>query len=103
MLKSFYFVLQRMIGVILVICAVACANLANCQSNYASHGNNVEYQGEGLPEQTILDGKVTKLDDLQPVIFLNRTKAALNCVAGSMQVNRLSKQKKKKEKPNYYK
>lgn len=30
--------------------------------------------------------QVTKLDDLSPVIFLNRTKAALNCAAGSMQV-----------------
>lgn len=57
------------------------------QSNYASHGNNVEYQGEGLPEKTVLDGKVIKLDDLSPLIFLNRTKATLNCVAGSMQVS----------------
>ncbi|KAK6636953.1 hypothetical protein RUM43_010617 [Polyplax serrata] len=56
------------------------------QSNYASHGNNVEYQGEGLPEKTVLDGKVIKLDDLSPLIFLNRTKATLNCVAGSMQI-----------------
>lgn len=55
------------------------------QSNYGSQANNVEYQG-GLPEQATLDGKVTKLDDLSPVIFLNRTKAALNCAAGSMQV-----------------
>lgn len=29
---------------------------------------------------------MTKLDDLSPVIFLNRTKAALNCAAGSMQI-----------------
>ena len=29
---------------------------------------------------------MTKLDDLSPIIFLNRTKAALNCGAGSMQV-----------------
>ena len=28
------------------------------QSNYASHANNVEYQGEGLPEEATLDGKV---------------------------------------------
>ncbi|KAL3280161.1 hypothetical protein HHI36_017661 [Cryptolaemus montrouzieri] len=55
------------------------------QSNYADQANNVEYVG-GLPEQATLDGKVTKLDDLSPVIFLNRTKAALNCAAGSMQV-----------------
>lgn len=31
--------------------------------------------------------QVTKLDDLSPIIFLNRTKAALNCAAGSMQVD----------------
>lgn len=61
-------------------------NPAMGQSNYASHANNVEYQGEGLPEEATLDGKVTKLDDLSPIIFLNRTKAALNCAAGSMQV-----------------
>ena len=30
---------------------------------------------------------MTKLDDLSPIIFLNRTKAALNCAAGSMQVD----------------
>lgn len=56
------------------------------QSNYASHANSIEYQGDGLPEEATLDGKVTKLDDLSPIIFLNRTKAALNCAAGSMQV-----------------
>lgn len=61
-------------------------NFAACQSNYADQANNIEYQGEGLPEEATLDGKVTKLDDLSPVIFLNRTKAALNCAAGSMQV-----------------
>lgn len=59
--------------------------LAASQSNYADQANNVEYIG-GLPEQATLDGKVTKLDDLSPVIFLNRTKAALNCAAGSMQI-----------------
>lgn len=30
------------------------------QSNYASHANNVEYRGEGLPEEATLDGKVSK-------------------------------------------
>ncbi|XP_013144223.1 PREDICTED: uncharacterized protein LOC106107768 [Papilio polytes] len=59
---------------------------AFAQSNYDSQANNIEYQGEGLPEQTVLDGKVTKLDDLSPVIFLNRTRATLNCAAGSMQI-----------------
>lgn len=57
------------------------------QSNYANQANNIEYPVEGgLPEQATLDGKVTQLDDLSPVIFLNRTKAALNCASGSMQV-----------------
>ncbi|XP_018334669.1 uncharacterized protein LOC108743583 [Agrilus planipennis] len=56
------------------------------QSNYADQANNVEYIGKGLPEQATLDGKVTQLDDLSPIITLNRTKAALNCAAGSMQV-----------------
>lgn len=62
------------------------------QSNYDNQANSIEYAGEGLPESTILDGKVTKLDDIAPIIFLNRTKAALNCAAGFMQVNWLLKQ-----------
>lgn len=68
-------------GVLLVSLAALVAG----QSNYANHGNSIEYTGSGLPEQATLDGKVTKLDDLSPVIFLNRTKAALNCAAGSME------------------
>ncbi|XP_063983946.1 uncharacterized protein Pot [Diachasmimorpha longicaudata] len=55
------------------------------QSNYASQGNSIEYQ-PGLPPSTVLDGKVTKLDELSPIIFLNRTKAYLNCSQGSMEV-----------------
>lgn len=55
------------------------------QSNYASQGNSIEYQ-PGLPPSTVLDGKVTKLDDILPIIFLNRTKASLNCGQGSMEV-----------------
>ncbi|KAJ8973838.1 hypothetical protein NQ317_017995 [Molorchus minor] len=55
------------------------------QSNYADQTNSIEYQG-GLPEQATLDGKVTQLDELSPEIFLNRTRAALNCAAGSMQI-----------------
>lgn len=31
------------------------------QSNYASHANNIGYQGEGLPEEATLDGKVSTL------------------------------------------
>ena len=60
--------------------------LASGQSNYASQGNSVEYNNEGLPDSTVLDGRVTKLEDLSPVIFLNRTKAFLNCAAGEMEV-----------------
>ena len=60
------------------------------QSNYDDRANSIEYAGDGLPESTILDGKVTKLDDIAPIIFLNRTKAALNCAAGFMQVNQTS-------------
>ncbi|KAK7871929.1 hypothetical protein R5R35_009732 [Gryllus longicercus] len=65
---------------------------ARAQSNYASHANNIEYQGEGLPEEATLDGRVTRLDDLSPIIALNRTRAALNCAAGSMQVELKFKQ-----------
>ncbi|XP_050663829.1 titin isoform X2 [Leptidea sinapis] len=75
-------------------CLLAIAvSVAHAQSNYGSQANNIEYQGDGLPEQTILDGKVTKLDDLSPVIFLNRTRASLNCAAGSMQMELKFKEK----------
>lgn len=37
------------------------ANPIACQSNYASHANNVEYTGDGLPEEATLDGKVSGL------------------------------------------
>ncbi|XP_037915270.1 uncharacterized protein LOC119654170 [Hermetia illucens] len=78
---------QRNSLLLFSILAFGFVNIASGQSNYASHANNVEYQGEGLPEEATLDGKVTKLDDLSPIIFLNRTKAVLNCGAGSMQVD----------------
>lgn len=42
----------------ILACAVACAR---AQSNYDSHANDIEYQGEGLPEQTVLDGKVRRI------------------------------------------
>lgn len=58
---------------------------SKAQSNYASQANDIEYQ-PGLPPSTILDGKVTKLDDISSKIFLNRTKASLNCSQGSMAV-----------------
>lgn len=61
------------------------------QSNYDQVENSIEFPSpdRGLPESTVLDGKVTKLDELSPVIFLNRTKAALNCAAGFMQVRKI--------------
>lgn len=64
---------------------LAAIPIALSQSNYASQGNSIEYQ-PGLPPSTVLDGKVTKLDDISPIIFLNRTKAYLNCGQGSMEV-----------------
>jgi hypothetical protein len=65
------------------------ATVAVAQSNYDQVENSIEFPSpdKGLPESTVLDGKVTKLDELSPVIFLNRTKAALNCAAGYMQVS----------------
>ncbi|KAF5280635.1 hypothetical protein FQA39_LY05283 [Lamprigera yunnana] len=70
----------------LIVSILCLWKLVASQSNYADQANNIEYVGEGLPQFSTLDGKVTKLDDLSPVIFLNRTKAALNCAAGSMQI-----------------
>ncbi|XP_050293740.1 uncharacterized protein LOC126734248 [Anthonomus grandis grandis] len=57
------------------------------QSNYADQANNIGYIGEGLPPEATLGGKVTQLDDLSPEIKLNKTKADLNCAAGSMQID----------------
>ncbi|XP_063236042.1 uncharacterized protein LOC134538550 [Bacillus rossius redtenbacheri] len=75
-------------GPLLLALLAGCCLTARAQSNYADQGNDVAFgpPEEGLPPSAVLDGKVTKLDDLSPVIFLNRTKAALNCAAGSMQV-----------------
>ncbi|KAH8276080.1 hypothetical protein KR018_002373 [Drosophila ironensis] len=74
-----------------VMCSLAllliCSGIAAGQSNYVQHGDSGNYTTNGLPEEATLDGKVTKLDDISPLIFLNRTKAALNCAAGSMQVD----------------
>lgn len=43
---------------LLLWCLLWCAAAAHAQSNYDSQANNIEYQGEGLPEETLLDGKV---------------------------------------------
>ena len=70
-----------------IILAIACVvALASAQSNYADQANSIEYPNSGLPEFATLDGKVTQLDELSPQIALNRTKAALNCADGTMQV-----------------
>ncbi|XP_060836213.1 uncharacterized protein LOC132918860 [Rhopalosiphum padi] len=72
----------------LLLLSSALATVAVAQSNYDQVENSIEFPSpdRGLPESTVLDGKVTKLDELAPVIFLNRTKAALNCAAGFMQI-----------------
>lgn len=65
------------------------------------HNMPIETEGEEMKEKEERDSftldqltefsctapQVTKLDDISPLIFLNRTKAALNCAAGSMQVS----------------
>lgn len=42
-----------------VLIAVSFIQNAVGQSNYASHANNVDYLGKGLPEEATLDGKVS--------------------------------------------
>lgn len=42
----------------LLIGAALTVSSVSSQSNYATHGNNVGYLGEGLPEEATLDGKV---------------------------------------------
>lgn len=79
--SSEYF--QMLLKLLPVLCTAL--PLVLSQSNYASQGNSIEYQ-PGLPPSTVLNGKVTKLDDISSMIFLNRTKAYLNCSQGSMQV-----------------
>lgn len=42
----------------LMLIAALIVDSAVGQSNYASHANNVDYLGKGLPEEATLDGKV---------------------------------------------
>lgn len=42
----------------LMLIAAFVVHVAVGQSNYASHANNVDYLGKGLPEEATLDGKV---------------------------------------------
>lgn len=46
--------------------SIVCLNIVHVfsQSNYASHGNNINYIGNGLPEETLLDGKVSDIEPL---------------------------------------
>lgn len=52
---------------IVFLLAFVCANVERVlgQSNYASHANNINYIGNGLPEDTVLDGKV-RARDIEP-------------------------------------
>lgn len=60
---------------------------ASGQSNYADRGLDVEYQGNGLPQEATLDGIVTRLDDLSDTIRTNRTTASLSCASRAMEVD----------------
>lgn len=44
---------------IFLLISVALIQNAVGQSNYASHANNINYLGKGLPEEATLDGKVS--------------------------------------------
>lgn len=50
----------------MLFCLLSFVALSNVQvfgqSNYASHGNNINYIGNGLPEETVLDGKVSDIE-----------------------------------------
>lgn len=48
----------------------------DAQSNYAERGVDIEYQGNGIPQEATLDGIVTKLDDLTNIIRTNRLSGA---------------------------
>lgn len=52
---------------IIFLLAFVCVNVERVfgQSNYASHANNINYIGKGLPEDTVLDGKV-RARDIEP-------------------------------------
>ena len=66
-------------------------------SNYDKQAISIEYEplndtrtnDEGLPLYGTLNGTVTELDQISSTISLNKTKAALNCAAGYMDVKML--------------
>lgn len=51
--------MARMMSYTLALIAILLVESAFGQSNYASHANNVDYLGKGLPEEATLDGKVS--------------------------------------------
>lgn len=59
-------------SVILTVAILSWIANASPQSNYADRGVDIEYQGNGIPQEATLDGIVTKLDDLTHVIRTNR-------------------------------
>lgn len=73
-------------ALLLLSCSLWAATVA--QSNEGQFDNSISYPNpsDGLPKTTVLDGKVTSLDELSTTIVLNRTRASLNCAAGFMQV-----------------
>lgn len=96
-----------LIWAVLLVCGSV---LVSCkpQSNYADRGLDVEYQGNGIPQEATLDGIVTKLDDLSHTIRTNRflyprflmnqrlfltlnsfyrTTASLSCASRAMEVD----------------
>lgn len=50
--------LMRLNFLLVTLATIHFIDGVNGQSNYAVHGNNIGYQGEGLPEEATLDGKV---------------------------------------------
>lgn len=65
-----FFWFSQMVRTVLLIAGLLAA--AYAQSNYAERGLDVEYQGNGLPQEATLDGIVTRLDDLSHKISTNR-------------------------------
>lgn len=51
------------------------------QSNYASHANNINYIGEGLPEETVLDGKVSVDEPRNRILCVGLKKMTLNLLS----------------------
>lgn len=65
-------------SVIFTVAFHSCWTVVDAQSNYAERGVDIEYQGNGIPQEATLDGIVTKLDDLTNIIRTNRCLIQLN-------------------------